>query len=194
MRSIPDPADAVAAPEVRLRGRRLSSASDEDDVAEHDRNGASLLIEVWAVLDVKVQVRHQRVARVSDRGDLLAEPHALSLAHPRASLLEVRHDRVAMVANLEEDVVAISGRLPGRADGLVRVDVAHAYHRAVCRGQHGLAETVPRLRPLRIAVVAAPLVEPHEVEGVPHIRSGVSVMVTEERAASARDRPPLAGQ
>src|SRR5215207_11463664 len=158
MRSILDPADVVATPEVRLRGRRLSSVPDEEDVAEYDRNGTGLLIDDWTILDVEVQMWPQRVARVSYSADLLPNPHALSLAHPRASLLEVRHDRVAIVANLDGDVVAISGRLPGRADGLVRVDVAHAYHRAVCRGQHGLAETVPRLRPLRIAVVAALLV------------------------------------
>src|SRR5918994_3926407 len=153
MGSVLDPADLVAAPEVRLRGRRLSSVPDEEDVAHHDRNGASLMIEVWALLDVNVQMWPQRVARVSDRGDLLAEPHALSLAHPRASLLEVSQHGVAMVADLEEDVVAIRGRLPELADGLVRVDVAHAYHRAVCRGQHGLAEAVPGLRPLRIVLV-----------------------------------------
>src|SRR5215203_6356480 len=135
----------------------------------------------------------QRVARVSDRGDLLSEPHAISLAHPRASFLEVPHHRVAMVADLEEDVVAITGRHPGLADGLVRVDVADAYHRALCRGQHGLAEAVPGLSPIRIALIAAPLlVELHKVEGVPHERSGV--MVTEERAAPAREHRPLAGQ
>src|SRR5215217_478133 len=134
------------------------------------------MIEVWALLDVNVQMWPQRVARVSDRGDPLAEPHALSLAHPRASLLEVPHDRVAMLADLEEDVVAIRGRKPRLADGLVRVDVADAYHRALCRGQHGLTETVPGLCPLRIALIAAPLlVELHKVEGVPHERSGVVV-------------------
>src|ERR671918_2712197 len=183
MRPILDPADAIAAPEVRLRGRRLSSVPDEEYVAEHHRDGASLMIEVRAFLDVKVQMRPQRVARVSDRGDPLAELHALSFAHLRASLLEVRQHGVAMVADLEEDVIAIRGRQPGLANGLVRVDVADAYHRAICRGQHGLAEPVPGLRPLRIAFVAAPVDEPHEVEGVPHKRSGV--MVTEERAAPA---------
>src|SRR5215217_7698454 len=105
----------------------------------------------------------QRVARVSYSGYLLPDPHTLSLAHPRASLLEVCHDRVAMVANLEGDVVAITGRLPYRADRLVRVDVAYAYHRAICRSQHGLAEAVPRLHSLRIAFVAAPVDELHEV-------------------------------
>src|SRR5215213_11864277 len=100
-----------------------------------------------------VQVWPQRVARVPDRGDLLSQPHALSLAHPHASLLEVPHHRVAMLADLEEDVVAIRGRHPGLADGLVRVDVANAYHRALCRGQHGLTEAVPGLRPLRITLI-----------------------------------------
>ena len=75
--SIPDRADAVAAPEVRLRGRRLISAPDEDGVAEHDRYGAGLLTEVRALLDMEVQVRRQRVSRVPDNGDLLADPHAL---------------------------------------------------------------------------------------------------------------------
>src|SRR5918995_5303622 len=85
-------------------------------------------------------------------------------------------------ALLDVNVVTIRGRHPELADGLVRVDVANAYHRALCRGQHGLAEAVPGLRPLRIALVAAPLlVEPHKVEGVLHNRSGV--VVTEERAA-----------
>ena len=133
-RSIPDPADVVAAPEVRLRGRRLPSAPDEDDVAEDDRNRTDLLTEVRAVLHLEVQVRHQRVSRVPDRGDLLAEPHALSLAHPSASLLEVRQHGVVPTANIEEDVVAIRGLLPGVADGLVRVDVAHADDRAIGRG------------------------------------------------------------
>jgi hypothetical protein len=54
--SILDPADVVATLEVRLRGRRLSSAPDEDDVAEDDRNGAGLLIDDWTILDVKVQM------------------------------------------------------------------------------------------------------------------------------------------
>ena len=40
--------------------------------------------------------------------------------------------------------------------GSSRVDVADAYHRALCRGEHGLAEAVPGLRPIRIALVAAP--------------------------------------
>src|SRR5215203_3700221 len=70
------------------------------------------MIELWAFLDVNVQVWPQRVARVSDRGDLLPQPHALPLAHPGASLLEVPHHRVAMVADLEEDVVAIGGPPP----------------------------------------------------------------------------------
>src|SRR5215203_5241420 len=164
MRSVLDPADLVAAPEVRFRWPRLSSVPEEEDVADHDRNGAGLMIELWAFLDVNVQVWPQRVARVPDRGDPLPQPHALPLAHPRASLLEVPHHRVAMLADPEEDVVAIRGRHPDFADGLVRVDVAHAYHRAVCRSQHGLAEAVPGLRPLRIALVAAPvLVELHKV-------------------------------
>jgi hypothetical protein len=85
-------------------------------------------------------VRHQRVARVPDSGDLLAEPHALSLAHPSASLLEVREHCVAPTANIEEDVVAGRGVLPDVADGLVRVDVAHADDCAIGRGQHGLAK------------------------------------------------------
>src|SRR5215203_4514368 len=97
-----------------------------------------------------VQMWPQRVARVPDRGDLLSQPHALSLAHPRASLLEVPHHRVAMLADLEEDVVAVRERHPGLADGLVRVDVADAYHRAACRSEYGLAEAVPGLRPIRI--------------------------------------------
>src|SRR5215217_3645665 len=164
MRSILDPADVVAAPQVRARGRRLSPAPDEDDVVDYDRNGAGLLIDDWTILDVEVKMWPQRVARVTYSGYLLPNPHALSLAHPRASLLEVRHDRVAMVADLEGNVVAIRGRLPELADGLVRVDVAHAYHRAVRRSQHGLAEAVPGLSPPRIALVATPLsVEPHEV-------------------------------
>src|SRR5829696_8217776 len=122
------------------------------------------MIELWTFLDMDVQVRPQGVARVPDRGDLLPQPHALSLAHPHASLLEVPHNRVAMLADLEEDVVAVRGRHSDFADGLVRVDVANAYHRALCRGQHGLAEAVPGLSPLRIALVAAPLlVELHEV-------------------------------
>src|SRR5215218_490528 len=140
------------------------------------------MIELWALLDVDVQVWPQRVARVSDRGDLLPQPHVITLAHPRASLLEVPHHRVAMVADLEEDVVAITGRKPCLADGLVGVDVADAYHRALCRGQHRIAEAVPGLRPLRIALVASPLlVELHEIDGVPHERSGV--VVADERAA-----------
>src|SRR5215216_3813601 len=93
-----------------------------------------------------VQMWPQRVARVSYRCDLLSAPHALSLPHPHASLLEVPQHRVAMLADLEEDVVAVRGRHPALADGLVRVDVANAYHRALCRGQHGLAEAVPGLR------------------------------------------------
>src|SRR5688500_17443117 len=117
-RSIPDPADVVAAPEVGLRGRRLPSAPDEDDVAEDDRNRTDLRTEVRAVLHLEMQVRHQRVARVPDSGDLLAEPHALSLAHPSASLLEVRQHCVAPTANIEEDVIASRGLLPDVADGL----------------------------------------------------------------------------
>src|SRR5215204_4275479 len=123
MRSILHAAHVVAAPEVRLRGRRLSSVPDEEDVAEYDRNGAGLLIRVEdrAILDLEVKMRPQRVARVSYSGYLLPGPHALSLAHRRTSLLEVRHDRVAMAANLEGNVVAISGRLSNRPNGLVRV-------------------------------------------------------------------------
>jgi hypothetical protein len=183
----------VAAPEVRLRGRRLPSAPDEDDVAEDDRNRTDLLTEVWAVLHLEVQVRHQRVSRVPDGGDLLAEPHALSLADPSASLLEVPQHGVTPTANIDEDVVAIRGLLPGVADGLVRVDVGNTDDRAICRGQHGLAEAVPSLLPLPIAVVAAALlVEPHEVDGVAH--DGSPVVVADERAAPAREHRPLAGQ
>jgi hypothetical protein len=109
----------VAAPEVGLCGRGLASGPDEDDVAEDDRKRTDVLTEVRAVLYVEVQVRHQRVARVPDSGDLLAEPHALSLAHPSASLLEVREHCVAPTANIEEDVVAGRGVLPDVADGLV---------------------------------------------------------------------------
>jgi len=36
-----------------------------------------------------------------------------------------------MLADLEEDVVAVRGRHPALADGLVRVAVAYAYHRAL---------------------------------------------------------------
>ena len=57
-----DGADVVAAPEVRLHRCRLFTVPDEEDVAEHDRNGAGLVIELWTVLDVKVQMGPQRVA------------------------------------------------------------------------------------------------------------------------------------
>src|SRR4028119_808863 len=134
-----DRAVVGAAPEGRLRGRRLPSAPDEDGVAEYDRNGAGLLPEVRVGLHLEVQVRRQRVSRVPDRGDLLADPHALSLAHPRASSLEVRPHGVAPTSNIEDDVVALTGRLPDVADGRVRVDVAHADDRAVRRGGHGPA-------------------------------------------------------
>jgi len=125
----------VAAHEVRLRAHRLPSVPNEDDLVEHDRNSAGLLIELWALLDVNVQVRPQRATRVPDRGDLLADPHALSLAHPRASSLEVRQHGVApgtTVTELEDDVVAISGPLPDLADGLVGVEV---FRRDVFGGQ-----------------------------------------------------------
>ena len=82
------------------------SAPDEDGVAEHDRDGKYLLTKVRAVLHMEVQVRHQRVSRVPDRGDRLPDPHALFLAHPSASLLEVRQHGVASTADVEEDVVA----------------------------------------------------------------------------------------
>ena len=108
-----------------------------------------------------MQVRHQRVSRVPDRSDLLAEPHALSLAHRSASLLEVRQHGVVPTANIEEDVVAIRGLLPGVADGLVRVDVAHADDRAIGRDTTGSPKPYRSLLPLPIAVVtAALLVEP----------------------------------
>ena len=82
MRSILDPADVVATPEVRLRGRRLSSVPDQEDVAEYDRNGAGLLIRIEdrAILELEVKMRSQRVARVTYSADLLPGPHTLSLA------------------------------------------------------------------------------------------------------------------
>src|SRR4028118_1571768 len=68
--------------------------------------------------------------------------------------------------------------------------VPHASHRAACRGEHRIAEAVPGLRPLRIALVAVPLpVEPHEVDGVAH--DGSRVVVADERAAPAREHRPL---
>ena len=48
-RSILDPAEVVAAPQVRFRGRRLSSVPDEEDVAEHDRNGTGLLMDIMII-------------------------------------------------------------------------------------------------------------------------------------------------
>jgi hypothetical protein len=53
-RSIPDPADVVAAPEVRLRGRRLASGPNENNVAEDDRNRTDVLTEIRAVLHLQV--------------------------------------------------------------------------------------------------------------------------------------------
>jgi hypothetical protein len=59
--STADPADVVPTAKVCTGGRRLSSISDQDNVAEDDRERADRLISVRAVLDLEVQVRSQGV-------------------------------------------------------------------------------------------------------------------------------------
>src|SRR3954447_15154847 len=145
--SAADPVDVVPTAKARTGGRRLPSASDQDDVAEDDREGADRPIGVRAVLNLEVQVRSQRVPRVADRGDLLAAPHTLPLPHPDASLPEMRQHGVAPVTDLEDDVVALTGRLPDRPDGVVGAAVEDADDRAVGRGENRLPVTVPGGRP-----------------------------------------------
>jgi len=158
--------DVVPTAKVCARGRRLSPISDQDNVTEDDRERADRLISVRAVLDLEVQMRRQGVPRVADGADVLPAPHAFTLPHPHTSLLQVRQHRIAPVTDLEDDVVALTGRLPDRADGLVGLSVEDADDRAVDRSQNGLSETVPGGRAFRIAAVAAPVDEPHEVDGV----------------------------
>ena len=170
------------------------SVPGEDDVTEDDRHGAGLAVEVCTLLDVEVQMWPQRVAGVSDRSDLLTALHVLAVADLRASLLEVRQDGVAVVADLENDVVAKWRCHPGFADGFVGVDVAHADYEAICRGEHGLVEAVPGLQPLRVTDVAATVDDLHEVKGVPDEGCLVGVVVAEQNAAATRDRLPFSGQ
>ena len=84
-------------------------------------------------------------------------PHDFSVPHPHAALFEMGHDSKAMVADLEDDVVAIRWGDPGLADGFVGVNIADADDPAVCRGQHGLAEAVPGLNAPGVTVVASPV-------------------------------------
>src|SRR4051794_1933837 len=97
----------------------------------------------------------QRVAGVADRSDALTALHALALTYLGASFRQVRQDGVAVVADLENDVVAEWRCHPGLADGLVGVNVAHADHDTICGGDHGLVEAVPGLQPFRVIDVAA---------------------------------------
>ena len=88
-------------------------------------------------------------------------------------------------------MVALPGRLPDHAHGLVGVSVVHAHDDAIGGSEHGLAEAVPGHRALWIALRAAPVDEPHEVECV--ALEGMQVVVTHERAAPASGRSMVIG-
>ncbi len=155
--SAPDPTDVVAASKVRTGGRRVSSAPGQGDVAEDDRNSQELLTAVRAVLNLEVQMRWQRVSRVPDRGDVSTAPHTLAQSQPHASLLKVRQYGITPVADVEDEVIALTGRLSDRTDGIVGLPIERADDRAIGRSENRFSVTVPGGRPVRIAAVAAPV-------------------------------------
>src|SRR5829696_3202938 len=126
-------ADDVTSPEVGGGRRGLATAPGERAVLEHHREGAHLIIvERGAVLDLQVQVRRERAARVADGGDPLTLGDGLARTYQRAALLEVHEHHVVPSADVEDDRVAFGGRLE-RADRLVSEVVADAQDGAVGR-------------------------------------------------------------
>jgi hypothetical protein len=82
-RSSADPVNVVPTAKFCTRGHRLSSTSDQDNLAEDDRDSADRLISVRAVLDLEVHMRRQGVPRVADSADALPAPHTFALQVPR---------------------------------------------------------------------------------------------------------------
>ena len=190
--SIPDPADVVAAPEVRLRGRRLPSAPDEDDVAEDDRKRTDLRTEVRAVLHLEVQVRHQRVARVPDSAICWPSRTRSPLLTRALPVLEVREHCVAPTANIEGMWLPVEGfcrLLPTGSSGWTSLTLTTVPSAGDSTGSPKPYQTFPRFGSPSCA--AAFLVELHEVDGVAHDGSLVVGLMSVLRR---REHRPLAGQ
>jgi hypothetical protein len=85
--------------------------------AKDDRESPRGAEELLPVLDVEVDVRLGRVARVPAHAEDVAGPHPLALPHAHASAPQVREQRVLPGPEVEDDVVAGGARFSTSTSG-----------------------------------------------------------------------------